>query len=174
MFVSDFFADDGKIILQVAGFTGAAVSSLTTGNLGDVQYYNAQSFTLSSTTTITGAIFKLNANNGSPTGTMTIRIETNNAGSPSGTLANANLTIAAPAVASSVNTGVFAIAASIPAGTYYMVLRPTTLQTTNNYFTTAQNQTNPYSGGNEFLNTDGVWSSDAGSDNYFAIMGYIT
>lgn len=81
----------------------------------------ANYFVLAGNTIISKVKFTLAENTGSPTGTITCRIETNNAGLPSGTLADAGATKSITPTPSAENTFTFDTPFLLPAGTYWVV-----------------------------------------------------
>lgn len=120
-------------VKSAAGATTLASCELTdgqyrVGSYGATVFAAAQSFNLAAQATIGSVDFLLAANIGSPTGGVTITIETSSGGNPSGTLADANLTttVASP-TASAWNTATFASSGSVSASTvYWIVIKPTT------------------------------------------------
>ena len=105
------------------------------GNHSGIHKETAHKITLTTSTFITAVEIKQgNASEGSPTGGWILRIETDNAGVRSGTLANANATIVvSPPGANTIIKGSFATPFTLAAGTYHIVALCGT-QTDNNYW----------------------------------------
>ena len=105
------------------------------GNHSGIHKEAAHKITLTTSTFITAVEIKQgNASEGSPTGGWILRIETDNAGVRSGTLANANATIVvSPPGANTIIKGSFATPFTLAAGTYHIVALCGT-QTDNNYW----------------------------------------
>jgi hypothetical protein len=103
------------------------------GDYGGVEYRLAQSFKLSGQVTVTAVEVKLWGSGGNPTGNWTLRIETDNAGYPSGTLANANASVVVvpPSAGNSVK-GTFATPFILNASTTYWLKMDCDNQETNN------------------------------------------
>lgn len=89
------------------------------GDNGNNEYRNAQSFTLDQTTNINDVSWYCDHIDGTPSGSLTLRIETNSAGVPSGTLAHANGTVATTP-ATGWNKASYT-PFSLAAGTYWLV-----------------------------------------------------
>jgi hypothetical protein len=100
------------------------------GDSGGLEYWNAMKFVFASEVTITQATAYFNANVGTPSGQVTCSLQTDNVGSPSGTLAHANATLTFTPTASSNNTINWSDF-TIPAGTYWLVFT-CAAQTTDN------------------------------------------
>jgi len=96
------------------------VGSQRLGDSLDLEYWNAEKFVFTTYVTITQATAYFNANVGTPSGQVTCRLETDNAGNPSGTLAHANATLTFTPTASANNT-INWTDFIIPAGTYWLV-----------------------------------------------------
>lgn len=153
------------------GYTGTTNSNAAVGPPAAISYKEAQSFVLSASSTITDVSLKFLANVGAPTGTMTLRIETDSAGAPSGTLAHANLTVNFTPTASSVNSVNFASSATIAAGTYWFVQQTTAAQSAGNYWNLGIMSGNPYASGVNAYYNGTVWANNTGYDEYFTITG---
>ncbi|MEP7285400.1 MAG: choice-of-anchor R domain-containing protein [Chloroflexota bacterium] len=133
----------------------------------------AQSFQVSSTSTISYAALTM-ARVGGAAGTMTLRIETDNAGSPSGTLVNANATAT---VAETSLAGTFAAITFTFAGTftlspgiaYWLVLSSSRAASNTDYVqwgTDISSPTYPYGGLS--VQVAGLWTP-AGMDAIFEV-----
>jgi len=127
------------------------------GDVGDVEYRPRQSFLLSSSATIDKVIIYISSITGSPSGQVTLRIETDNGGSPgqaTGTLAHANATITFdPAVGE--NTLDFTNF-TLSAGIYWIVINCDN-QATNVKWRIYLNTVGGYSGGRFCHLRDGEW-----------------
>jgi len=142
---------------------------------GDGTYIRrvAQSFTLSETTTISGVKFRAGLTTGSAFD-MTVTIETNNAGAPSGTLADANLTTTVTGESGTGSTQYTAsfTTTSLVAGTYWLVVKKASESTANNYYQLWGSEGSTYAGGNEKVYTSGAWGELGTSDDmYFQVLG---
>ncbi len=131
----------------------------------------AQSFTISTTKTITGARLYLRKI-GSPAGTMTLRIETDSSGSPSGTLAHANATITVDeaGLSTSYSDTLFNWPDfSLNAGTYWLVLITSRAASNTDYVVWGADSSSPaYAGGEMKSESSAVWSAQS-KDGVFAV-----
>lgn len=124
----------------------------------------AQSFTTASTKTIIDVVLYLRKV-GSPTGTMTLRLETDNSGSPSGTLAHANATITVDE--SGLSTSYANVSFnwtdfSLPAGTYWLVLSTSRSASNTNYVAWGADGSSPaFSGGEMKSEASAAWSAQS-------------
>jgi hypothetical protein len=167
----------GRLVLRVSGvsiykytFTGSTWGSAVKTNIGHV--VNAKQIigdttgtgsTMEATTTYMAQGFKTSTTNacqyldllllkvGTP-GTLTVRIETDTAGSPSGTLVDANATATIAASAISTTTGwvttKFTNSFTLVAGDqYHIVIRPSATADGTNYVKWAGTTSNLYSNG---------------------------
>ena len=113
---------------------------------------------------------------GSPTGTMTLRIETDNTGEPSGTLADANLTV--DVAESSLGTSyaditfTFSTPASISGSTtYWIVLSTDRSASASNYVLWGVDTSTPSYADGEFMSeASSSWSSES-ADGVFSVEG---
>lgn len=155
----------------------AYVTNATTGNvyisqttydtdnyLGDnanVEYRRAQSFQLSAAQTISAVEFEILALVGSPSGNWTVKIETDNAGKPSGTLANASATISYTPGAAGYKVITFASSFTLSAATLYWIVLLCDNQSTNVRWNLRDNSTDVYADGSEAESTNGgsTWSN---------------
>ena len=144
------------------------------GNNNGYQIRDAQGFQLSDTRIITAVeVGRIGGTAGSPTGNWTLRIETDNASKPSGTLANANASIVvAPPNEYAVVKGTFATPFSLSGLTLYWLVINCDSQTTDNHWVLGYDD-NAYAYGKGFQSADGNWSEaggvGAGHDLYFKI-----
>jgi hypothetical protein len=136
----------------------------------------AQSFQIAADSSVTGVkLYLLKV--GSPVGTMTLRIETNNAGSPSGNLAHANATITLAesglGAAYALTTFAFATAASLSAATtYWIVLSTDRVASTSNYVLWGSDASAPgYASGELKSQVGAAWSAES-KDGCFQV--YLT
>lgn len=150
------------------------------GNVATVETAQAQSFQLSNSAKIKGLEVYLKKNAGIP-GNITVRIETNNAGVPSGTLADSNLTATIPAFTTTsygwVNVEFSTASAALSASTtYWIVLKMAAGTTDYNYAWAADGSSPTYANGTMATSTNGgsTWSADAAKDAYFRIKSEAT
>lgn len=156
----------------LASYTGTTDNIAAVGPATTTNYREAQSFLLSGTSTVTTFSLKFLVNVGSPAGTVTVRIETDNAGLPSGTLADSNLTVDFVPTASSVNSVNFASSGTIAAGTYWLVAQSTIVQTNGNAWILGIKSLNPYPDGiNAYYDT--MWNAFPTFDEYFTVEGSV-
>lgn len=151
----------------------------TIGDTGGTEYAQGQSFQLAAAQTIKAIEVYIKKYAGTP-GNITVRIETNNAGIPSGTLANASAetTITAFTTTSYAwKQAIFSTAFSLSASTTYWLVLKTAAAANDNCYHMAEDASSPsYSGGTAAQSTDGgsTWSAVAGSDAYFRILAQAT
>jgi hypothetical protein len=141
------------------------------GDLNDSEYREAQSFQLTLDSFITAVEIKEGeAPFGSPTGNWTLRIETDNANNPSGTLANVNASVVvAPPGANTIIKGTFAIPFTLLASTKYWLVINCSNQSTNNRWYLILDNSGDYANGSASQSMNGNWSIIAGTDIYFKI-----
>lgn len=125
----------------------------TLGNSSGVEYRLGEKLVLTSLTTISQVKLTFVANLGSPSGNVTCRIETDNAGVPSGTLAHANATLTISVTPSAENTWSFTNFV-LPTGTYWVVWTCDN-QSTNNAWQSSINY--GIAGGRGARSANGVW-----------------
>ncbi len=128
---------------------------ITCGDFSDTEYRPAQSFQVANTSTVFASSVRFGANGGSPTGQVTLRIETDNSGKPSGTLVDANATIAFTPSASAWNNVVFPGSFSLTASTTYWVRLYCDNQSTSNRWTISGYSSGGYASGDMAYTTDG-------------------
>jgi len=146
-----YVSSDGKSTLI------SQLDSNLYGKIGDdsgTEWRYAQSFTLSSGIIIEGVSIEFNVNQGTPEGNVTFRIETDNGGVPSGTLANANLTKTFTPVASSWNDVMFSSGGFLSSGLYWIVAVCDN-QDNEHWSWSADSTSLAYAGGNMARSTDG-------------------
>jgi hypothetical protein len=109
----------------------------------------------------------------SPTDDITVRIETNNAGVPSGTLVNANATktIATASLSDGYNSFAFPASFILAASVVYHIVckRSGSRDATNYWRWTLLVDTNPYADGNASRLNSGTWSAQANHDHRFKV-----
>ncbi len=164
---------------RLAWYEAGTDTNLIVGDVAGVETAQAQSFQLSAGQTIKGIEAYLKKNAGTP-GDITVRIETNNAGVPSGTLVHANATTTISAFTTATYAwksidfaDTFTLVAST---TYWLVLKTAAAANDTNYALAADASTPGYSSGNLASSVDGgtTWSAVAGTDIYFRIKGQST
>ena len=143
--------------------TTADLGEAGPGDVGDLEYKVGQSFQLSAALTVSAVEIKQLDKTGSPTGNWVVRIETDNAGVPSGTLANANasVTVTPPGDATIIK-GTFATPFALSGSTLYWIVVSGDAQSTNNYWRLGRTGQN-YANGNA-----AEW---AGADPWFVYTG---
>jgi len=126
----------------------------------------AQSFEVTGTQTVKTVDLWLKKT-GSPTGTLTLRIETDNAGEPSGTLAHANLTTTLAESSLSASYGdmtfAFSTGASISGSTpYWLVLSTDRSASETNYVSWGADGSSPsYADGEMMSELSSSWSAES-------------
>lgn len=151
------------------------------GDSGGTEVATAQSFQIPFAMKVKSLQLHLRKLTGSPTD-ITVRIETNNAGVPSGTLADAGLT--ATISASSIGavsfdwyTVDFASAVSLSATTTYWIVLKIAAGSNDNHFAWGQDASSPsYTNGNEATSNDGgtTWTARTVRDCLFRVLGNTT
>lgn len=140
-----------------------------TGNQAGVNYNTSQTFTTTTTGTMSAVSFYILSTNGSPTGNIRCQVQTTSGGVPQGTptgsLANASATVDIVPVVGGLNTCSFT-PFSLTAGTYAIVIHPITNQALNTWWLLAAQNPNPYAGGNDYY-YDSSWHSQPTLSLYF-------
>lgn len=164
----------------LTGYSSANRQTYTTlQGPGTVKTKLAQSFTLSAEGFVASVLLCLRKF-GSPTGTLTLRIETDSSDAPSGTLADVNFTttkneadLSATAWVDEVFT--FATGATLPAGTYWLVLSTSRSLSTTNFIRWGGDCDSPtYTGGIARHYTGSAWTNTTPlRDNCFAVRTMI-
>lgn len=137
----------------------------------------SQSFLLLQTSTIEEVLLLLKKV-GTPTDTMTLRIETNNSGNPSATLAhvNATTTLAESSLGTSYGLESFTFSTSfeLSAGIYWLVLTTTRSSSSTNYISWGANTADPsYDDGEMLGYYSSAWNT-LNADAIFYINGITT
>lgn len=149
------------------------------GDTGGTETAQAMAFQIAAAQTIKGVEAYLKKASGTP-GDITVRIETDNAGVPSGTLAHANATATITSFSTSSYawvskdfTTAFALSATT---TYWLVLKTAAASNDTNYNWGADASSPSYTSGNMAASTDGgsTWSAVSGTDALFRIKGEST
>lgn len=148
------------------------------GDAGGTEYAQAQSFQLAANQIVKGVELQLYKGAGTP-GAITVRIETNNAGVPSGTLAHANATTTIAAFTSATPTwyeAIFTTTFTLSASTLYWIVVKTAAAANDNRYDWTVKSTSGYASGNKAQSTDGgsTWAAQAGRDGYFRLLGEAT
>lgn len=149
------------------------------GDTGGTETAQAQGFQIATTTKVKGVSVYLKKNAGTP-GDITVRIETNNAGVPSGTLANANATGTIPAFTTSsygwINLEFNSNFSLTGTTQYWLVLKTAAAANDQNYAWASDGSSPTYSSGTMAASTDGgsTWSAVAAADAYFRIKSNAT
>lgn len=164
---SNCFAETALITQDTGSGAGWGIGT----SVDPFQLGEAQSFQLTSSFELTAIKLNMAANTGSPTGDITLRIETNNGGIPSGTLANANLTKTFTPVASNWNTVTFDVSAVLSANTLYWIVLSVGAQTPGNYYNILTTTPSAYADGNLAYNQAGSWTAYANYDFTFEVWG---
>lgn len=145
------------------------------GDTGGTETAQAQGFQLDEAMYVQGVEVYLKKNAGTP-GDITVRIETDNAGKPSGTLANAALATTIPAFTTDTygwKTVTFSSAIQLAkTTTYWIVLKTAAAANDNNYAWQSDDSSPSYSASTMAASTDGgsTWSAVSGSDAYFRVL----
>ena len=154
-------------------------ANLNIGDVGGVETAQAQGFQLAAATTVKSIAVPLKKNTGTP-GDITVRIETDTAGKPSGTLANANATATISAFTSTTYAWVtveFTTAFSLSATTQYHIVLKTAAAANDNYYAWQADGSSPtYTSGSDNRSTDGgsTWTIDTGTDLFFRVYSATT
>ena len=131
----------------------------------------AQSFQLSVDSTISAIEIKRYALTlGVPSGNWTIRIETDNSDSPSGTLANANASVVVvPPAEGAIVKGTFASSFTLNANTKYWIKIDCDNQATTQAWYIAWNPAGSYTNGTAAKYETGAWTVYPDGDLYFKV-----
>jgi hypothetical protein len=147
---------------QTTGIGGGAL-----GDIGGTEYRRAQSFQLSGAKTITAVELSAVVEAGTPSGNWTLRIETNNAGVPSGTLADANASIVVSPGAPA--KGTFATPFTLSASTTYWLVWQCDNQSNDTYWLIKAIEPSAYASGNAAYSANGSWTAQSTVDLYFKV-----
>jgi len=141
-------------------------------------YWVAENFSIGTTNNI-GFIGAFVSKIGTPPDTVTVRIETDNAGNPSGTLVDANATVSYPVASMPVWTTLSEVILQFPgsfslsASTTYFVVYRLSYTDTSNRCGAGVDTTNPYPSGvrHTSTNSGSSWTETAGQDISFNLYG---
>jgi hypothetical protein len=155
--------------------TASSLTAATTNNAIDAASGAvkrcAQSFTLSNMETLTQVALSLKKNAGTTTG-LTVRIETDDSGKPSGTLADSDATGTITAFAGTTylfKHVVFASSFSLVPGTYWIVCQHTTEGAGNSQYYWGSDSAGAYTGGNLATYASSAWTAVAAHDGLFLV-----
>ena len=148
------------------------------GDQAGTERAQSQSFQVDANVKIKALQVSLKLNAGTP-GDITVRIETNNAGVPSGTLVHADATATITAFTTTSYgwlTATFATAVSLSGSTVYWLVLKTAAAANDNNYAWASKSTSGYADGNMANSADGggTWAAAATEDAYFRILGNTT
>lgn len=162
---------------QIAQFDTGTDTGFFVGDDGGTEKATAQGFQVVAAGQMKGVRVYLKKNAGTP-GDITVRIETNNAGVPSGTLVDAVATGTITAFTTTTDawyTVEFSSAFSLSAATVYWIVLKTAAAANDQNYKWEGKTASGYSGGTNATSTDGgsTWSAGT-SDAYFRILGNTT
>lgn len=145
------------------------------GDQAGTERAQAQSFQYGTAVKVRGLEVNLKKNAGTPTD-ITVRIETNNAGVPSGTLVDSNATATIPAFTTTTygwKSIEFPASFSLAASTTYWIIIKIAAGPNDNNYAWASKSTSGYADGNMANSADGgsTWTAAAAEDAYFRIKG---
>lgn len=146
------------------------------GDSGGTEYAAAQSFQVTTACTLSQVMVYLKKNTGTP-GNVTVRIETDSASKPSGTLVNASATATITAFTDTSfvwKTATLAADVALSASTTYWIVVKTAAGPNDNQYVWGRDSTSPtYSNGNGASSSDGgtTWTAQVGEDFYFRLLG---
>jgi hypothetical protein len=159
---------------RVEWFESGGDTDKKVGDVGGVETAQSQGFQLAEAQTIKALEVYLKKSAGTP-GDITVRIETDNGGVPSGDLVHANATTTIPAFSTStyawkeaVFTNTFVLAKTT---LYHIVLKTATADNDNNYSWDSDASSPGYADGAMSASTDGgaSWGAVAAADAYFRV-----
>lgn len=160
--------------------TSAGDADKVVGDTGGTETAHAQSFQVDANCKMKAIQVYLKKNAGTP-GDITVRIETNNAGVPSGTLVDA--TNGSATIPAFTTTSYGWVTVEFPAAfaltgstTYWIVLKTAAASNDNNYAWRVDTSSPSYSAGNMASSTNGgsTWSAQTGWDAMFRLLGAST
>lgn len=172
---ADATGTDASIGLQLA-YLSLAGSGLADG--GPLNVYggtgteeqSAQSFSLGSNATVS-TIRLLVGKNGTPTDDLTVEVQTDSSGVPSGTVVGSGGSLSCSGFTSSARWQSFSVNASLTASTtYWLVVRRSGARDATNYpWVVPSTTSNPYSGGTAAQRNSGTWSNVTNQDLAFVV-----
>jgi len=147
------------------------------GAVGGTNYRAAQGITLSSAQTLINKLDVVMGDRaGTPTGVVTLRIETDNgSNTPSGTLAHANATTTfTPTADRTVTTATFASSFPLSSGTKYWLVFIAATQSGTNRWALMRTEVAGYAGGNNKSSANGgsSWVDHSSRDLVFQLYSY--
>jgi len=147
---------DTTITIAASGTAGGV------GNAAGTTYWQAQSYTATAAGEITQITVGHSAPTGSPTGTITIEIRSDSAGAPGSVLWSGTYTPTTGTNTIAVSGGPTVSASTL----YWIVLRPTSAQSSNNYWQITASDSSVYSGGNRAYtsNSGSSWTNTSNAD----------
>lgn len=169
MLVTSASLAQGATLKSYTGSFATTLDPVGTYSSGTV-YHGAECFNLSVSKQLTGGSYYIGSAVGSPTGDITVRIETQVAGVASGTLAHANLTTTKAVSTNAVNSFTWPTPTTLASGNYCQVVKSTNVQATTNYWQLNGATGNPSADG--FYNecAAGVCTAQTW-DMYFTVLG---
>lgn len=168
------YYENGLIAAAGGSTTNSNTSIQALGNNGGVYVDEvSQGFQLATGVTIESAKIQYGYKAGIP-GSVEMRIETDNAGEPSGTLADAALTVSLGApIWYTAFTGTFATPAALSASTqYHLVLKLASDPGTGNYVKIGGTTLDASADGIAAYKTGGAWASMTGIIDFFFTVDY--
>jgi len=145
------------------------------GDITDLEVRQAQQISFSSDVTIDSIEIYFRNNEGSPTGQVTCRIETENAGEPSGVLVDANATKILSISGSSFNIFTFPASINLLSSTNYWIKLNCDDQSTDQRFVIGVGTPGSlYPDGIKAYSVDGSWTADVDNNFVFKINGTAT
>lgn len=149
------------------------------GDQAGTEKAKSQGFQVSAQLVAKGVSVYLKKNAGTP-GNITVRIETDSGGKPSGTLVDPNATATLTAFTTTSYawyTVEFSSGITLAATTLYHIVLKTAAATNDNNYAWAADASSPsYSSGAQSYSTDGgsTWTADSTKDQYFRLLGNAT
>lgn len=162
---------------QLTQFDTGTDTTFIVGDDAGTEKATAQSFQIATSSKVKGVSVYLKKNAGTP-GNITVRIETNAATVPSGTLVDSNATATITAFTTTTNawyTVEFPSNFTLSASTTYWIVLKTAAAANDNNYAWAGKTASGYSSGNNATSTDGgsTWSAGT-SDAYFRLLANTT
>lgn len=163
----------------VQNYEGSYDGGATVGDNGGNEYRRGQSFTLSQARDLSAIALELVSFNGTPSGTITLRIETDDGGGegtslPTGNLADANLTVAYNPSTPGWEKVSFATSAILSAGKYWIVLNCVDQANDTGWVFTVDTTSTAYTGGHAAYTLNaGAWVAQSGSDINFRVYANV-
>ena len=156
MKLSNTGTDSGSIVSQLLGDITEVLGRTGPGN----ELRTAQSFTLTGTQGVKYVGVKFDSVTGAPSGSVTIRVVSDNAGLPSETLADSNLSLNPGTVTPSAwNDFAFASPGTLTSGVYWIRLYCDNQGSGGNFFQPLSQSTAPYVNGTMAVSTNGTWGT---------------